>query len=464
LAKKNRRRIETYNKNFDKEKNKRNDSIESVTTPSSSSSSWSSPSKDKTKNDKSKSKTIENVLILQGGGSLGAFGCGVFKALAKRNIKIDIVAGTSIGAVNAAIIAGSKEGDSSEQVLEQFWLELSDSFVDFNNIASFFSYPSFPGLSEQLVHTLNSYYPYSFFRRRKVEGEENHHQSESANEKAKIKQLSSFYSSAIFGNDKMFKPRWKPEYAISDPEYFTPEKWTYLYDHSPLARTLDKYIDYKKLNPDGKPNARLIITATNVLTAEALIFDSSKQQITPKHILGASGYPSYNFPWIEVEKGVYAWDGSLLSNTPLREAIDASPVNDKRIFLVENYPKNIDVLPRNLAEVHHRARDIIFSDKTEHNVTMSKIITRYLEYIEELYQIVEQYTDHTELGGEQLKRIRHKYKKYKQERGAEIKQIFHISRDEPFPHIYENADFSPETIKNSIEEGEAKTNQAITRT
>ena len=142
MAKKNRRRIETYNKDLDKEKNKRNDSGISVTTPSSSS--WSSPSKDKTKNDKSKSKTIENVLILQGGGSLGAFGCGVFKALAKRNIKIDIVAGTSIGAVNAAIIAGSKEGDSSEQVLEQFWLELSDSFVDFNNTASFF--PTLPSL------------------------------------------------------------------------------------------------------------------------------------------------------------------------------------------------------------------------------------------------------------------------------------------------------------------------------
>jgi NTE family protein len=259
----------------------------------------------------------------------------------------------------------------------------------------------------------------------------------------------------------MFKPRWKPEYAISDKEYFTPEKWTYLYDHSPLAKTLDKYIDYEKLNPNGRANSRLIITATNVLTAEALVFDSSKQQITPKHILAASGYPLYNFPWIEVEKGVYAWDGSLLSNTPLREAIDASPVNDKRVFLVENYPKHIDVLPRNLPEVHHRARDIMFSDKTEHNVTMSKVITRYLQYIEELYQIVEQYTDHTELGKEQLKRIRHNYKKYKEERGAEIKQIFHISRDEPFPHIYENADFSPETIKNSIEEGQTKTNQAI---
>jgi NTE family protein len=439
---------ETNNKDLDKGNSKRNDSsVSTRSLPSSSS--------------VDKSKTIENVLILQGGGSLGAFGCGVFKALAKRNIKIDIVAGTSIGAVNAAIIAGSKDGDSPERSLEQFWLELSDSFVDLNNTASF-HYLSIPGLAEQLSPSSYSYYPYSFFFGRKKEGE--NHKAISANQRIKMKQLSSFYSSAIFGNDKMFKPRWRPEYATSDPEYFTPQKWTYLYDHSPLARTLDKYIDYDKLNPNGKPNARLIITATNVLTAEALVFDSSKQQITSKHILAASGYPSYNFPWVEVEKGVYGWDGSLLSNTPLREAIDASPVNDKQIFLVENYPKKIEVLPGNLPEIHHRARDIIFSDKTEHNVTMSKVITRYLQYIEELYQIVEKQTDHKKLDKEQLRRIRQKYKKYKEERGAEIKKIFHISRDEPFPHIFENADFSPETIKNSIEEGETKTNQEIERT
>jgi NTE family protein len=457
LSKENRRRMaETYNKDIDKEKSKRKDNTELSAT------STSRPPAHLTH----KGKTIENVLILQGGGSLGAFGCGVFKALAKRNTKIDIVAGTSIGAVNAAIIAGSKDEDSAEQLLEQFWLELSNGFVDlYNNPATFPSssstYPFFPVFVEQLVDYLYNYYPYPFFgRRREIQGQQ-YPQSVSRNQKSRIKQVKSFYSSAIFGNDKMFKPRWKPEYAISDPEYFTPEKWTYLYDHSPLARTLDRYIDYAKLNPNGKPNARLIITATNVLTAEPLVFDSSKQQITPKHILGASGYPSYNFPWVEVERGVYAWDGSLLSNTPLREAIDASPVNDKRIFLVENYPKRIDVLPRDLPEVHHRARDIMFSDKTEHNVNMSKVITRYLEYIEELYQIVEHYADHTELGQEKLKRIRYKYKKYKQERGAEIKQIFYISREEPFPHIYENADFSPETIKNSIEEGETKTNQAL---
>ena len=62
------------------------------------------------------SDTIENVLILQGGGSLGAFGCGVFKALASSNIKIDIIAGTSIG-LNASIISGSKEGDYPEKAL-----------------------------------------------------------------------------------------------------------------------------------------------------------------------------------------------------------------------------------------------------------------------------------------------------------------------------------------------------------
>ena len=73
-----------------------------------------------------KKKAVENVLIMQGGGSLGAFACGVYKGLAKRHVQIDIVAGTSIGAVNAAIIAGSKHG-SPEKDLEEFWLEIAES-------------------------------------------------------------------------------------------------------------------------------------------------------------------------------------------------------------------------------------------------------------------------------------------------------------------------------------------------
>jgi predicted acylesterase/phospholipase RssA len=76
-------------------------------------------------------KKIENVLILQGGGSIGAFGCGVFKAIANNSIKLDIIAGTSIGGVNAGIIAGSKDEKHPEQTLERFWLDLSEGFVDF---------------------------------------------------------------------------------------------------------------------------------------------------------------------------------------------------------------------------------------------------------------------------------------------------------------------------------------------
>jgi NTE family protein len=72
------------------------------------------------------SRPTENVLVLQGGGSLGAFACGVFKALVKKKIRIDIIAGTSIGAINAAIIVGSKSGHP-ENDLEEFWLEIAES-------------------------------------------------------------------------------------------------------------------------------------------------------------------------------------------------------------------------------------------------------------------------------------------------------------------------------------------------
>lgn len=99
------------------------------------------------------SKIIENVLILQGGGSLGAFGCGVFKALSQKNVKIDIVAGTSIGGVNASIIAGSKNEKHPEQFLEEFWLELADSFVDLN----IFSTSSFPFFEQILSNYYSSF-------------------------------------------------------------------------------------------------------------------------------------------------------------------------------------------------------------------------------------------------------------------------------------------------------------------
>jgi NTE family protein len=382
---------------------------------------------------------IENVLILQGGGSLGAFGCGVFKALANNNIKIDIVAGTSIGGVNASIIAGAKQ-DYPEKALEQYWLELAEGNVDMNL--------GFPLAKED---------------------KSSEHQVDMSSTKhtqmthiSQINSSISFYFSAIYGNRKVFMPRWRPEYALTDPKYFVPHEWTYLFDHSPLIKTLEKFVDFNKLKPTGQSNSRLIITAVNVLTAEPLIFDSSKQQITPKHILAATGYPTYYFRWVEVEKGIYAWDGSLLSNTPLREVIEASPVKDKRIFLVENYPKNIETLPDNIHEVQHRSRDIMFSDKTLHNIQMSKAFTYYLKFIDELYHLIE---DRCEFENKEdkanFKRIQAKYKKIIEQHGAEIKDVYYITREERFPSLYENADFSVETIKASIKDGELKTKDIL---
>jgi NTE family protein len=375
---------------------------------------------------------IENVLVLQGGGSLGAFGCGVFKAFADRNIKVDIIAGTSIGGVNAAIIAGSKN-ERSEVALEQFWLELAENSVDLE-----------PPWQAPVGDGSGSYYSQYY---------------KQAN--TSFKQALSFYSSAAYGNGVMFLPRWMPSYAATDPQYFRPDRWTYIYDHSPLASTLEKYVDYAKLKPGGNPNARLIITAVNVLTSEPLTFDSTRHEITVKHLLGTSGYPLYGFPWVEVEKGVYAWDGSLLSNTPLREAIDASPVADKRVFIVENYPKKIERLPQNLPEVFHRARDIMFSDKTAHNIKMSKAITRYLQFIEELYEIVEANLEVCKIDKQMLENINRKYQKMIKEHGAEIRKIAYITREEQFPYLYENTDFSPAGIKNLIREGESKTKQVL---
>ncbi len=97
--------------------------------------------------------------------------------------------------------------------------------------------------------------------------------------------------------------------------------------------------------------------------------------------------------------------------------------------MVENYPKRVDALPKNLPEVYHRARDIIFSDRTAHNIRMSKVISRYLEYIQELYQLLENNIDRIDIDKKRLKRIRRKYKKYKQEHRAEIKDIIYVTRD-----------------------------------
>ncbi len=394
------------------------------------------------------SRKTENVLVLQGGGSLGAFACGVFKALVKKNIRIDIAAGTSIGAVNAAVIVGSKT-DHPEKDLEEFWIELAESSPMIIPDTFMFEYDT----------AARSYVT------KKIS-------SASAN-------------AAIFGVPKMFVPRWnwwnwdksmlskgeaeqgKMQQQQQPQYFFDPRSWTYLYDHSPLAETLDKYIDYKKLNlaatKEELPEVlRLIITAVDVMTSKPLVFDNTKMEIKSKHILASSGYPIYGFPWVEVEDSVYAWDGSLLSNTPVREVLSVSPRDDKNIFIVENYTRNTHRLPSNMAEVESRAKDIVFCDKNMDNIKMSRLITRHIQLIERLYEVFEKLIDQSKLDPEEIKMIKNEYNTLIENYGAEIKSVTRIIRSEvESPTILQNADFSPKTIKELISQGERKTMEKL---
>jgi len=157
----------------------------------------------------SRKKSIENVLVLQGGGSLGAFACGVFKALYKKNIKFHIVSGTSIGAINGAIIAGSKS-DNPVQDLEDFWIELAES-----------SYTIIPDIVT---------FDY-----------------DDETKQTKLKTVpSASLNTAFFGVPKMFIPRWFQINNPNDKQSFSvgeqlPWNWTYIYDNSPLCKTLEKY-------------------------------------------------------------------------------------------------------------------------------------------------------------------------------------------------------------------------------
>jgi NTE family protein len=112
----------------------------------------------------------------------------------------------------------------------------------------------------------------------------------------------------------------------------------------------------------------------------------------------------------------------------------------------ENYPKKCDVLPDNLLEVQHKARDIMFSDKTLHNIQMSKAITYYLRLIDDLYKMLEdQFRSEKKEHKDKFEKLRARYKKVLEKHGAEIKGVY-ITRSEPFASLYENADVSIDTI------------------
>jgi len=338
---------------------------------------------------------LETMLVLQGGGSLGAYECGVFSVLHKNNIKFDMVIGTSIGAVNASIIAGTKNQDNVSERLEEFWDELSESIT-----------PEF------LPENMRTY--------------------------------QSVLNSMLFGSTNVVKPY----FGFPNPWMLAGSK-PFLYDNTPLKNTLKKYVNFDFLNKEN--GLRLLVTAVNIQTGKPIVFDSDKTKIDIDHIMSSTGYPFYGINWTKKD-GMYLWDGSLMSNTPFREAVNASPKKDKIVYLVSLFPKSHDILPQNMEESWHRARDIIYSDKTDHNIMMSKVFSRYLTLLKEMYVILGK-AKLDENSKQKFQNLKPEYAKLVAKRGAIIKDMIKIERTEDSHFFLEDADFSKKTIRQLVHDG-----------
>ncbi|MCI4677771.1 DUF3734 domain-containing protein [Rhodoblastus acidophilus] len=242
------------------------------------------------------------ALVLQGGGALGSYQAGVYEALSATDYLPDWVAGISIGAINAAIIAGNAPEHRVAR-LRQFWTEVTRPVFC----------PALPaplGINENL---------------------------------APAKAL-------MFGQNGFFTPRPPLSFWLGEAPSF--------YDTSALRSTLERLVDFDRINGG---ETRLSVGSVNVATGNFAYFDSAEMSIGPEHVMASGALPP-GFPAVAVGDDFY-WDGGLVSNTPLRYVVEYYPRRSRLIFQVDLFPARGPV-PENLAEVAEREKDIRFSSRT----------------------------------------------------------------------------------------------------
>jgi NTE family protein len=259
------------------------------------------------------------VLLLQGGGALGAYQAGVYEALAEANLHPDWVAGISIGAINATIIAGNPPNQRVEK-LREFWRGITNSWFDIGA----------RGLDPLLPH------------------------ADSA--RGSINQMSAA-AALISGAPGFFQPR-IPNPWLQPPGTLAATSY---YDTAQLKATLESLIDFNLLNA-GHAKTRLSLGAVNVRSGNLVYFDSPSRVIKPEHVMASGALPP-GFPAIEIE-GEYYWDGGLVSNTPLIWiAMTQQRPPDTLVFQVDLWSARGE-FPRNLAEVATRQKEIQYSSRT----------------------------------------------------------------------------------------------------
>jgi NTE family protein len=255
------------------------------------------------------------ALILQGGGALGAYQAGVYQALAEADLHPDWVAGISIGAVNAAIIAGNPP-ERRVQQLRAFWETVTQPNFGVPNV--------FAGLD--------------------IHGEHMH---------AAVNQLRSL-GILLGGAPGFFTPRMAPPFLHPPGS----SEAVSFYDVSPLKATLERLVDFDRINAGGM---RFSVGAVNVRSGNFVYFDSASHRIRPDHVIASCSLPP-GFPPTEIE-GEHYWDGGLVSNTPLEWVLGSRPRQDTLAFQVDLWSATGE-FPRNLIESELRQKDIRFSSRT----------------------------------------------------------------------------------------------------
>ncbi len=266
------------------------------------------------------------ALICQGGGALGAYQAGVYEGLAEAGIQPNWALGISIGAINASIIAGSAPEKRVEH-LHEFWKSICRR----------------PSLSAKMAFNTADLLGASL--------ESFHEMSQNL-----ITKAFGSYSAMMAimeGQPGFFSPR---PFA---PGYGNPANVSF-YDTAPLIATLEKYVDFDRLNDPS--NMRVSLGATNVRTGNFVYFDNLHTKLTPQHILASGSLPP-GFPATEID-GEFYWDGGCVSNTPLQYAMaDEADRADTLVFQVDLWSSKGE-LPRNVFQVMERQKDIQYSSRT----------------------------------------------------------------------------------------------------
>jgi NTE family protein len=252
------------------------------------------------------------ALVLQGGGALGAYQAGVYEALAAAQLHPDWVAGISIGAVNAALIAGNAPETRVEK-LRRFWEMVTTE-----------------PLPLWLVPEVNGDLARCFANR--------------------------WHGAAAFftGATGFFSPRWIPPFLSAAG---TPDA-TSFYDTSALKTTLERLVDFDRINSG---EMRFSVGAVNVATGNFVYFDNATHRIGPEHIMASGALPP-GFPAVEIDGELY-WDGGLVSNTPLRWVLECADRQDTLAFQVDLWSAR-GAAPPTLAEVITRQKEIQYSSRT----------------------------------------------------------------------------------------------------